>query len=109
MALFITENDVKQLEQFAALSAANKLKIKDAEWKTSTELVELISQIKPELAASLEAFILAYRNWYNFHVQIDKAGKQGNLNQKETEELNQLMERRDDTRNVLIKSLANVI
>lgn len=105
MALLITKYDIKDLEYFAALSAANKLKVSNAEFKSVNEMVASIKQLNSRLAVAIESFTKAYRAWYDFLVLKDN---QSNLNKKEQQELQVLTVERDETRKNFIDVLLKV-
>jgi hypothetical protein len=106
--LDITEKDVEILEYFTTLSAAYKLGLQDAEQRSLTALRLDIQARNPHVAAALDAFVRAYRQWYAFHVRIDAKEKQGNLSLQETNELHSLIREREDTRTQLVKVLGSV-
>jgi hypothetical protein len=109
MTLYFTEKDVEDLDYFTTLSAAYKLGIQDAERQSLTALRLDIQARNPHVAAVLDAFVRAYRQWHAFHVRIDAEGKEGNLSPQETNELHSLMREREDARVQLVKVFGSVV
>ena len=108
MVLFITEQDVKELENFASLTAAMKLRIVDPEFMTTDERITKIRMQNQEFSKFLDSFLEAYWKWFNFHKKIDSENKQGKLNGEETVELGKLIDARDKTRNEFLKAMAKI-
>jgi hypothetical protein len=79
MATYITQQDVNQLLHFAALSAAQKVGIAEAEWEPADKLVAAVSVRDALLGAALGAFIKAYVEWLEFGEKIETSGKAGNM------------------------------
>lgn len=106
--LFITDEDVRQILYFAALSAANKLGVESAEFKSLSQLVTDIRTKHHSLAAALDSYMYAYHEWFDFHVKLDDQGKQGHLDTEEEQELFRLIDQRQQTRDAFIRTLAGV-
>lgn len=96
--MWVTEADVNMLRAWATQRLAEKLGIQDPEWMTSVELVELIEQVDPNGAQLLGRFNDAYREWFDFHVEIERDGKSGKLNATEQHRLHALIKARDESR-----------
>ena len=69
------------------------------------DAVEMISASKGHRDA-LSEFAAAYVAWYEFHLEIYKAGKSGNLSAGESDALQALIERRDRARKALVEITA---
>ena len=104
MVMRITEQDVKELENFASLTAAIKLNIADSEFMSIDDRIKLIELRNQELFVSLNSFIKAYRDWYIFHKTIDLQNKQGALNAEEAKELSKLIDEKEKTRIAFLKN-----
>jgi hypothetical protein len=55
---------------------------------------------------ALAEFAAAYVAWYEFHLEIYKAGKSGDLSASESDTLHGLIQRRDDARKALVELTA---
>lgn len=108
MMLFVTRADVEQLEHFAALAAANKLGIEDAECKRASEIKDMIRLVSQDIADALDKFTKAYLKWYSFHEDLDNQGKNGNLGASKETKLQELIENRDSSRQAYIDALAKI-
>jgi hypothetical protein len=105
MAQFVTQNDVDDLLHFAALSAATRLKVPDAEWESTATLVSAVSSRDAKLASALTEFMAAYIDWFKFHESIEAKGKTGNLDASENADLLKVIEARDTKRLAFIAAL----
>jgi hypothetical protein len=106
--MYITEHEVTGLLQFAVRHTATKLKVQNADWKAIDELLEEINAISSEIHSALVTFIDAYLDWYRFHKRIHDAGKEGQLDPDEQDELHALIKNRDATRNAILKLLGEI-
>lgn len=106
MALVFGPSEFRQVKHWVCLSVASKLRISDAEFKPAEELRQLISSKDPHVGNALAEFLTVYDQWYQFHMDVEAAGKSGRLNAAETEQLVSLVQNRDHQREVLIKTLA---
>ena len=99
--MLISDYDVEATLQFAIRYTASRLGATETEWKTVHELREEIGQLDPEIGRLLSEYIDAYLNWYRWHKEIDRTGKQGALTADEQRELVDLTAARDRTRSVI--------
>ena len=105
MATYITQADVNQLLHFAALSAAQKVGIAEAEWEPYNKLVAAVHAASATLGAALDAFTNAYVEWFEFGAKLEAQGKSGNMSQAESAQHMRLMQERDNTRTAFIAAL----
>jgi hypothetical protein len=82
-----------------------RLGIGHAELFADDELIPLIRSRNGEVATALASFLEAHQAWSDFHVRIEREDRAGNLSVSEHEELGLLIEKRDRTRNILLKLL----
>ena len=102
--MFITETEMSGLLRTAVQVTAKKLEIEDSEWKTGEELLEEIKDRDREIYNLLQAFLNAYIDWFRFHQNIEKLGKQG-LDAEENAKLVGLVRQRNAARADLLKRL----
>ena len=101
--MVILEEDVKAMTHFIARNISKNLKVEEYDFKSTPELIEDIKRLDPETFKTLEAFLTAYREWFNFHKKIDQEGKSGNLSITVQQELIRLIQDRDKSRAELFK------
>jgi len=77
--MLITQQDVDGLLHFAALSAATRCGIPEAEWETTDTIVEAVRAKNKNVADTLKQFIQAYRAWFDFHKRIENEDESGNI------------------------------
>jgi hypothetical protein len=106
--MVISEIEVVGLLQFAVRQVAEKLGIADVAWKGVTELLEEIGERDRTTCNELKAFLNSYIDWFHFHKQIDRLGKQGKLDSSEQAELARLVARRNETRAAILRRLASL-
>lgn len=87
---------------------AIELGIKETAVLAASELLPLIQGRNREVAAALHDFLEAHKAWSDFHVGIEKDARFGQLTSSERTALASLVERRDRTRNTLLKALEAV-
>jgi hypothetical protein len=87
---------------------ANKLGIKDFEWKFPGELAEEIANINSSVASQIDEFFKAYEEWFAVHEEIDSSGSQGNLTPEQNDKLQQVINHRDLQRQKLIDQVAKL-
>lgn len=109
MSMLLNRNDVDELLHFAALSAATRVGITDAEWEPLDRLVDAVVSKSDRIGGALEAFISTYVSWFAYSEQIDAEGKSGNLSPQEHEKLLGLITQRDTRRNEFIEALKGVV
>ncbi|HRF62908.1 MAG TPA: hypothetical protein PK708_08485 [Candidatus Competibacter sp.] len=103
--MYMTQQDVNNLLQFAALSAAQKLGVAESEWDPTDKLSAAVHTKNPALGAALNSFIRAYLSWFEFGERISAQGKDGAMNPAESTEHVNLVLERDATRNAFIEAL----
>ncbi|MGR5076058.1 hypothetical protein [Photobacterium swingsii] len=104
MALVIDTPTLRNFFESTLVRVATKLKIQDAEWKSSHELYNEIADVDGKMYQLLVDFFAAYIAWYNVHVDIDKAGTQGQLTAEQNQALIEACDKRDQTRNILMEA-----
>jgi hypothetical protein len=105
--MFLTRIDVDGLLHFAALTAANRVGVADAEWEPLKSTVGAVKQRNEKLGCALEIFVSAYQSWFAFGEWIDGEGKSGNLSPLENKRLVELIEQRDLGRQEFMAALKN--
>ncbi|WP_156427334.1 hypothetical protein [Novosphingobium sp. Fuku2-ISO-50] len=100
--MFFTEDELRMVVAWAVWRTSRSLGIisDDVEY-APVDAVAIISHSKGHREALTE-FADAYCAWYQFHLEIYRQGKSGNLSSQETDELRQLIDRRDAARRALI-------
>ena len=100
--MFFTEDELRMVVAWAVWRTSRSLGvISDDEEYAPIDAVSIISQSKGHREA-LKEFADAYCAWYQFHLEIFRQGKSGNLSSQETHALDQLIDRRDAARQALI-------
>ena len=100
-----TESDLKVFFGNVVQIVAKELQIKDWEWQYQSELLKNIKTQNQAVFSKLEDFFKAYKEWHSFHVEVDKEGKVGCLNDSEHKRLLDLIQNRDCKRNTLISAI----
>lgn len=108
MTMWLSQSDVDNLLHFATLSAALKLKIPNAEILAPAVLSQEVQKASSAAHSALSAFRSAYKAWFQFHAQIDAAGRAGQLTSQETGQLVQLSGNVDSSRQHFIDVLAKL-
>ncbi|HCG5950744.1 TPA: hypothetical protein NJ736_004520 [Vibrio parahaemolyticus] len=104
MALVIDVPTLRSFFESTLVRVATKLEIQDPEWKSAHELYNEIADVDGAMYQLLVDFFAAYIAWYNVHVDIDKAGTQGHLTAEQNQALSEACDKRDQTRNVLMRT-----
>lgn len=100
--MFFTQEDLDRLIMWAVWRTSRSLGIiGDDEPFAPQDAVQMIAASKGHIDA-LRAFVDAYVDWYAFHVAIYKAGKSGSLSPGESQQLVQLVERREQAKQTLM-------
>jgi len=103
--LWLSENDLKIFFGEVIRNVAKELRVNEWEWLFHSELLEQIKGQNSAVAAKLDSFFSAYKNWHSFHVKVDPENKAGNLSPAENSELQTLIAARDAAREALLKEL----
>ena len=103
--LWMTENDLKIFFGETIRNVSRELKIKDWQWQHHSELLEKITESSKSAREKLDSFFSEYKKWHDFHVKINEQGNFGNLSQKEDQELQELITKRDSSRENLLSSI----
>jgi hypothetical protein len=104
--VYFTDEDLKMVVAWATWRTLRSLGIvTEDDPYAPADAVELISASKGHHDA-LSELAAAYVAWYEFHLEIYKAGKSGNLSASESERLQTLIERRDRARKALVEITA---
>ena len=77
--MYMTQQDVNNLLQFAALSAAQKLGVSDSGWEPTDKLAAAVRSNDPTLGAALDSFVEAYLAWFEFGERISAGGNDGKM------------------------------
>ena len=100
--MYFTEDELRMVVAWAVWRTSRSLGIiSDDEEYAPIDAVAIISQSKGHLEA-LNEFADAYCAWYQFHLEIYRQGKSGNLSSQESDALDQLIDRRDAARKALV-------
>lgn len=100
--MFFTEDELRMVVAWAVWRTSRSLGIiGDDEEDAPIDAVAIISHSKGHREA-LKEFADAYCAWYQFHLEIYRQGKSGNLSSHETRALDQFIDRRDVARKALI-------
>lgn len=103
--MYMTRQDVDNLLQFAAFSAAQKLGVAESDWDLTEKISSAVRTVDPALGASLDSFVKAYLDWFQFGERITAEGKDGKMNPQESTEHVNLVMARDEMRNTFIEAL----
>lgn len=103
--MYMTQQDVNNLLQFAALSAAQKLGVAESDWDPTDKLSSAVRAKDSVLGAALDSFTKAYLDWFEFGERISAEGKDEKMNSTESTEHVNLVLARDATRNAFIEAL----
>lgn len=99
--MFFTEDDLRAIITWAVWRTSRSLGIIGDEDLVPHDAVQMISASKGHRDA-LQELADAYSAWYEFHLQIFKAEKTGNLSTAETAQLIQLIDRREAAKQALL-------
>jgi hypothetical protein len=105
MALYLTNENVLEINYVAINRVAKCLNIQNTELKSWLELYNDISTTGDSIFELLDNFIVNYRQWHNFHVLLEHDNNNGNLDWIKADILTKLIYQRDHTRNLLIQEL----
>lgn len=104
--MYFTNEELKMIVAWATWRTLRSLGIvTEDDAYAPADAVEMISASKGHREA-LSEFEAAYVAWYEFHLEIYKAGKSGNLSASEYDALQALIERRDRARKALVEITA---
>jgi len=103
--MYMTQQDVNSLLQFAALSAAQKLGVAESDWAPTDKLSSAVRAKDAALGAALDSFTQAYLKWFQFGECISAEDKNGSMSPAESAEHVNLVMARDARRNEFIEAL----
>lgn len=86
-------------------TVAKKLGIEDFDFLSSEELENEIFKAKPEVFVKLTEFIKIYKEWYQFQVEKEEDKENGRLSPRDFDTDMALIKKRDDARELLIKTV----
>ena len=86
----------------AVRNVGSRVGIPNAELYSVDELRDLVKPKNPQVSERLEAFINSYWEWFDFHRRNDKLGKDRNLDGDEQNQLLELIQQRNKTRDQLL-------
>ncbi len=109
MKIFISESDRQSARRIALKNIARFFNIKNWETKTNEELHNELNSLKDKSAIQiiclLKEYFTAYDKWFEFYQKQkmieEQKGEEINLNNVEQKELNDLINKREDTLNAL--------
>ena len=101
---YLTNQDVINVQTTAIIRTAKALGI-DLDYKSMVELFDDISKTESDLFSLLDDFVVAYRQYQNYHYYLDKDSTPGNLTPFQQVGLTTVIENRDNTRNKLLAAL----
>lgn len=100
-----TKQDLASFYQFVVINVAQRLGIKDAEWKSIGELDMEISKSNNEIYNLLVKFFKEYQAWYDYSYDENGAGKSFDLTNDSGSLYIELSNARDTTRSDLLQKL----
>ena len=101
-AMYFTAQELNLIISWAIMRTAVSLGIISSDEEPPTaDIIEQIALVKGH-RETIDKFARAYGEWYQFHLEIYKAGKAGNLSAGEISRLAQLIESRDRARQELV-------
>ncbi|EMR4109101.1 hypothetical protein RVW80_002696 [Stenotrophomonas maltophilia] len=103
--MYMTRQDVNNLLQFAALSAAQKIGVAESDWDATDKLSSAVRANDPALGTALDSFIRAYISWFEFGERISAEDKNGAMSPEESTEHVNLVLARDAARNAFVAAL----
>ena len=103
--MLISRQDTGQLLDFAIRYTCVKIRVSEFGIIEHDVLLHGIERVNPEIHNLLTDFLTCYEAWYQFHEEIDRQGKQGQLNADETRQLMCLSDRKDAARRFLTDRL----
>lgn len=101
---FLTSQDVINIQTTAIRRTAQGLGI-DLNDKTMLQIFDEISRTNDPLFNLLDAFVVAYRQYQNYHFYLDNDSTPGHLLPFQQDGLTAVMNNRDNTRNALLNAL----
>jgi len=103
--MVISETDRAMLFQVAVTCTAQKAAISEAHLKSVPELLEEVEWVDSRGFRILKEFLEAWEAWFQFHVRIERDGKQGALSSDQETELRATTQERDSKRRSLMSYL----
>lgn len=100
-----TKQDLASFYQFVVINVAQRLGIKDADWKSIGELGMEISKSNTEIYDLLVKFFEDYLAWYDYSYDENGIGKSFDLSYDSGSRYIELSNTRDATRNSLLQKL----
>ena len=100
-----TKQDLASFYQFVVINVAQRLGIKDAEWKSIGELGMEISKSSPETYNLLAQFFQAYQGWYAYSFDENGKGKSFDETNESGSRYFDLSKARDETRKNLLQKI----
>lgn len=106
--MLLTRNEMIGLITFAIRKTATTIGIKDADWKSTDELLAEIQAKDADTCNLLNQFIEAYSQWFAFHEDIEHLGKSGNLSSNEQQLLVQKVQTKEDARQAILTRINQI-
>jgi hypothetical protein len=101
---FVTNQDVIEIQKVAIQRTARCLGI-NTDYKSMVEVFSEISDSHDPIFDLLDAFVVAYRQYQNYHFYLDRDSTPGNLSAFQNDALTAVIQNRDNTRNTLLNTL----
>ena len=106
--MLLTRNEMIGLIAFAIRKTAFTVGIKDADWKSTDELLAEIQVKDVDTYGLLSQFIDAYSEWFAFHEDVERQGKSGNLSENEQRILVQKVQTKEDARQAILNRINQI-
>jgi len=103
--MVISEADVKLLFRFATERAGEAVGVRASRGVGIDVIIREIRIRNAALGSALEEFLSAYGEWFQFHQDLDAAGKQGQMSATEHDRLGKLSNEKDRARDRFINEL----
>jgi len=106
--MVISEVESIVFERLVTRNVAKKVGVKDFDFKSYSELLNEVQAKNGVAYQKLSSFLEAYKKWDDFHKEIRKAGKEGQLSKEETEKLTFLSSQKDLKRRELVEYMSGI-
>ncbi|MDF0378407.1 hypothetical protein [Methylophilus sp. YYY-1] len=100
-----TKHDLASFYQYVVVNVAQRLGIKEAEWKSIGELGIEISKSNSDIYEILVQFFKDYQAWYDYSYDEKGVGKSFDFTNDSGTRYIDLSNKRDETRSLLLQKL----
>jgi hypothetical protein len=100
-----TKHDLASFYQYVVVNVAQRLGIKEAEWKSIGELGVEISKFNINTHEILVQFFKDYQAWYDYSYDENGVGKSFDFTNDSGTKYIDLSNKRDESRNLLLQKL----